>query len=124
MVIVRKSQVFPDTAEAADSNSNNSSESGESFGEAEALPEIEARFCERDVLIRIHCERSKGVVEKAMGVIESLHLTVTNTSSITFGSSALDITIIAQVTYFCTFTEFQYPYRCLSTVMRMLESFI
>ncbi|KAK7246670.1 hypothetical protein RIF29_41540 [Crotalaria pallida] len=63
----------------------------------EALPEIEARVCERNVLIRVHCEKNKGVIEKTISEIEKLHLKVINTSALTFGSFALDITIIAQM---------------------------
>ncbi|XP_015956179.1 transcription factor bHLH25-like [Arachis duranensis] len=63
----------------------------------EALPEIEARFCDKNVLVRIHCEKNRGVVEKSINQIEKLHLKVTNSSAMTFGSWALDITIIAQM---------------------------
>ncbi|XP_057788027.1 transcription factor bHLH25-like [Salvia miltiorrhiza] len=63
----------------------------------ESLPEIEARFCEKDVLISIHCEKRKGVLEKIVAEIEKkLHLSVVNSSVMTFGDSALNITIIAQ----------------------------
>ncbi|CAN0920908.1 Transcription factor bHLH25 [Linum grandiflorum] len=65
--------------------------------ECGSLPEIEARFCDRHVLIRVHCEKRKGVLEKTVAEIEKLHLTVINTSVLTFGSSALDLTIIAQM---------------------------
>ncbi|OMO92145.1 hypothetical protein COLO4_17839 [Corchorus olitorius] len=63
----------------------------------EPLPEIEARFCDKSVLIRIHCEKRKGVAEKIMSEIEKTHLTVVNSNVITFGTSALDITIVAQM---------------------------
>ncbi|WCJ18125.1 basic helix-loop-helix (bHLH) DNA-binding superfamily protein [Euphorbia peplus] len=63
----------------------------------EPLPEIEARICEKNVLIRIHCEKRKGVLEKTVAEIEKLNLSVINTSVLTFGCSALDVTIIAQV---------------------------
>ncbi|KAK6945896.1 Myc-type, basic helix-loop-helix (bHLH) domain [Dillenia turbinata] len=66
------------------------------------LPEIEARFCDKEVLIRIHCVKGKGVMEKIIAEIEKLHLTIVNSSVMTFGSSVLDITIIAQMdTEFC-----------------------
>ncbi|CAI9770042.1 unnamed protein product [Fraxinus pennsylvanica] len=50
-----------------------------------------------DVLIRIHCEKRKGVLEKTVAEIEKLHLSVVNSSSMTFGDSALDITVIAKM---------------------------
>lgn len=84
VVFVKKTQLFDEG-----DNSNGA------FNEA--LPEIEARFCDKNVLIRVHCEKRKGVFEKIVAEIEKLHLTVTNSSVMTFGSSALDVTIIAQM---------------------------
>jgi hypothetical protein len=91
VVFVRKSQLLVD-GDNSTSNENLSSDPLD-----EHLPEIEARFCDKNVLIRIHCEKRKGVLEKSVTEIEKLHLTVINSSVMTFGSSALDITIIAQV---------------------------
>lgn len=74
--------------------------SGENFSSdplEEHLPEIEARFCDKNVLIRIHCEKREGALEKSVTEIEKLHLSIINSSVMTFGSCALDITIIAQV---------------------------
>ncbi|CAN1167590.1 Transcription factor bHLH25 [Linum perenne] len=79
-MVVKKSQIFDDEC-----------------GSGELLPEIEARFCDRHVLVRVHCEKKKGVLEKTVAIIEKIHLTVINTSVLTFGSSALDLTIIAQM---------------------------
>lgn len=92
VVFVRKSQLFAD---------KDNSSSDENFGGPfnEPLPEIEARVCDKNVLIRIHCEKRKGVMEKTIAEIEKLHLTVINSSCMTFGSSALDVTIIAQVLF-------------------------
>ncbi|KAE9599320.1 hypothetical protein Lal_00044113 [Lupinus albus] len=70
-------------------------DTGGSFDEA--LPEIEARVWERNVLIRVHCEKKKGVIEKTISEIEKLHLKIINTSALAFGSFVLDITIIAQM---------------------------
>lgn len=89
VVIVKKSQLSMNEAEdRADTNNSTYDET---------LPEIEARFCERSVLIRLHCLKSQGVIEKIMSEIEKLHLKVINSSSLTFGNFTLDITIIAQV---------------------------
>ncbi|XVF68145.1 hypothetical protein PTKIN_Ptkin10aG0180200 [Pterospermum kingtungense] len=63
----------------------------------EPLPEIEARFCDKSVLIRIHCEKRKGLPAKIMSEIEKYHLSVTNSNVMTFGTSALDITVVAQM---------------------------
>ncbi|XP_051137145.1 transcription factor bHLH18-like isoform X2 [Andrographis paniculata] len=60
------------------------------------LPEIEARVCNNDVLINIHCEKRKGVVEKTLVQLHKIHLTVVNSSVMTFGDSALNIAIVAK----------------------------
>lgn len=62
-----------------------------------SFPEIEVRFSDKDVLIRIHCEKKKGVIEKLISQIEELHLVIINSSSLAFGGSTLAVTIIAQV---------------------------
>ncbi|KAK9077253.1 hypothetical protein SSX86_005590 [Deinandra increscens subsp. villosa] len=63
----------------------------------EQLPEIEARFMGNNVLIRIHCEKKAGVVEKILTELEKLHISVSNTTSMTFANYALDITVTAQI---------------------------
>ncbi|CAK8530382.1 unnamed protein product [Lathyrus sativus] len=88
VVIVKKSKLSYD-AEDSCSDTDNTFD--------ETLPEIEARFCERSVLIRLHCLKSQGVIEKTVSEIEKLHLKVINSSALTFGNFTLDITIIAQM---------------------------
>ncbi|CAI0430706.1 unnamed protein product [Linum tenue] len=61
------------------------------------LPEIEARASERDVMIRIHCEKQPGVLAKVLSEVESLRLSIVNSSVLPFGNSTLDITIVAQM---------------------------
>lgn len=88
---------------AHDDNYSSSNENISGAGESiinEPLPEIEARLSEKNVLIRIHCEKRKGILDKTLTEIEKLdHLSVTNSSVMSFGSSVLDITIIAEVWY-------------------------
>ena len=71
----------------------------------EPHPEIEARVSDKDVLIRIHCEKRKGILEKTIGEIEKHHLSVINSSIMTFGNYALDITIIAQVIFYLLYKD-------------------
>nr|XP_043622915.1 transcription factor bHLH18-like [Erigeron canadensis] len=66
-------------------------------GGPEQLPEMEARFSGKDVLIRVHCEKKKGAVEEILAEIEKLNLSVINTTALTFANYALDITIICQM---------------------------
>ncbi|KAK2662773.1 hypothetical protein Ddye_001347 [Dipteronia dyeriana] len=93
VVFVKKSQLL-----FTDQGDHSSCSDGESFTRSfdETLPEIEARFCDKNVLIRVHCEKRKGVFEKTVAAIENLQLTIINSSVMTFGTSALDLTIIAQ----------------------------
>ncbi|GKV24275.1 hypothetical protein SLEP1_g33907 [Rubroshorea leprosula] len=90
VVFVKKSQLFAE-------GDNCSSDENFSGSFDEPLPEIEARFCGKSVLIRIHCEKRNGVLEKILAELEKCYLTITNSSVMTFGSSAVDITIIAQM---------------------------
>lgn len=94
VVFVKKTQLFAN-------DDNSSSEENNSSGPfEETLPEIEARFCDNNVMIRIHCEKRKGVVEKTIAEVEKLQLKFINSSVLTFGGCALDVTIIAQVILF------------------------
>ncbi|PWA81107.1 myc-type, basic helix-loop-helix (bHLH) domain-containing protein [Artemisia annua] len=61
------------------------------------LPEIEARFSGKDVLIRVYCVKKAGIVEKTLAEIEKLHVSVINSTAIIFANSALHITVIAQM---------------------------
>ncbi|KAK1323571.1 Transcription factor bHLH25 [Acorus calamus] len=90
VVFVKKSQLsMEDDISLSDENFDGKSN--------EALPEIEARLSDKNVLIRIHCEKRKGVLVKALGEIEKFHLTVINTSVMPFGGFVYDITVIAQM---------------------------
>ncbi|CAN1815423.1 Transcription factor bHLH25 [Linum perenne] len=87
VVYVKKSQLSS-TDENSDGSSNQSQ-----------LPEIEARVSGKDVMIRIHCEKHKGCLPKLLSEIEKLHLNVMNSNVLPFGSSTLDITVVAQVPF-------------------------
>ncbi|MCE3217163.1 hypothetical protein HAX54_010700 [Datura stramonium] len=95
VVFVKKYELYGDNGENSSSDENYSS--GTQLPVDEPLPEIEARISGKDVLIRIHCEKRKGIVDKTVAEIEKLHLSVINTCALSFGTSALDITIIAQM---------------------------
>ncbi|XP_038681403.1 transcription factor bHLH25-like isoform X2 [Tripterygium wilfordii] len=91
VVFVKRSQIFCE-------DENSSSDANIPSGPLdEPLLELEARFCEKNVLIRIHCEKRKGILEKTVAEIEKLSLTVINSSVMTFGTSTLDVTLIAQM---------------------------
>ncbi|XP_059671042.1 transcription factor bHLH25-like [Cornus florida] len=81
------------------SGSDDTSSSDENFDRSsnQAVPEIEVRVSDKNVLIRIHCKKQNGLAMKTLSEIEKLHLTVINSSVMSFGYSSLDITIIAQM---------------------------
>ncbi|KAI9110310.1 hypothetical protein K1719_018752 [Acacia pycnantha] len=62
-----------------------------------SLPEVKARFSENEVLIIIHCEKQKGLMNKILPQLENLHLSVISSSVLPFGQFTLDITIVAQM---------------------------
>ncbi|KAK9011217.1 hypothetical protein V6N11_044071 [Hibiscus sabdariffa] len=90
VVFVKKSQL------SADDESSSCEEISEGQSSDAALPEIEAKVSDNDVLIRIHCEKQKGFVAKILREIEELHLSIVNISVLPFGNSTLDITIVGQ----------------------------
>lgn len=90
LVFVKKSRLpTEDDTSSCDENSDGRSD--------DALPEIEARISEKDVLVRIHCEKRKGVAVKIIGELENLHLSIVNSTVLPFGDTTVNITIIARV---------------------------
>ncbi|KAK9040232.1 hypothetical protein V6N11_015406 [Hibiscus sabdariffa] len=90
VVFVKKSLL------SSDEESSSCEENSNGLSSDLALPEIEARFSDADVLIRIHCEKQQGIVAKILSEFDNLHLSVVDISVLSFGDSTLDITIIAQ----------------------------
>ncbi|CAL4943626.1 unnamed protein product [Urochloa decumbens] len=61
------------------------------------LPEIEARFSEKSVMVRITCENGKGVAVKLLAEVEELHLSIIHANVMPFPAGTLIITITAKV---------------------------
>ncbi|KAK9670121.1 hypothetical protein RND81_13G179200 [Saponaria officinalis] len=93
VVVVQRSRVIFEN-ESNSSTSNDSQSSDVTHGEQ--LPEVEARFSNKSVLIKIHCQMRSGVLSNIINQIESLNLLVTNTSSMPFNNT-VDITIMTQM---------------------------
>ncbi|KAK4486749.1 hypothetical protein RD792_006676, partial [Penstemon davidsonii] len=89
VVLVKKSQI---TAEDEDSSGEESGTSDE-----QPLPEIEARVCNNQMLIRIHCEKQKGVLVNILSKVEKFNLSVVSSNVTPFGNIAIDITIVAEM---------------------------
>ncbi|XVF17445.1 hypothetical protein REPUB_Repub10bG0122700 [Reevesia pubescens] len=90
VIFVRKTQIYADD-ETSSSDENFHSQSNKPF------PEIEARVSDKDVLIRIHCEKNKGCISNIINEVEKLHLSVLNSNVLPFGQATIDITIVAQM---------------------------
>lgn len=84
------------TQYSADDDISSSDENFDSCSD-QPLPEIEARVSDKEVLIRIHCDKKKGCLANILREIEKLDLTIVNSSVLPFGNSTLDITIVSQV---------------------------
>ncbi|KAK7307711.1 hypothetical protein VNO77_41023 [Canavalia gladiata] len=97
VVYVEKSKFSVDE-DVSDTSSN--SGDGNSYDPSKtngSLPEVEVRVSEKNVMIRIHCEKQKGVLMNILKEMENLHLSVVNSSVLLFGTSKLDITIVAEM---------------------------
>lgn len=95
VLFVRKTQIYADH----DETTSSSDENFDSQSNNKPFPEIEARVSDKDVLIRILCEKNKGCISNIINEVEKLHLSVLNTNALPFGQSTLDITIVAKVNY-------------------------
>ncbi|KAK6125378.1 hypothetical protein DH2020_040882 [Rehmannia glutinosa] len=89
VVLVKKSQASMEDDDYPEEKSPSSDE--------QPLPEIEARICNTQILIRVHCENQKGLLANLIDKVEKLNLTIVNTNVASFGSLALDITIITEM---------------------------
>lgn len=104
VVLVRKSEL------------SSCADDGDSGRQFEALfPEIEARVSENDVLIRIHFEKDTSLVVKVLSGIKKLHLSVVSSNVLPFGSSTLDMTVLATKD-----SEFNMPVKNLVRELRRL----
>ncbi|XP_022740204.1 transcription factor bHLH18-like [Durio zibethinus] len=90
VIFVKKTQIYADD-ETSSSDENFDSQPNKPF------PEIEARVSDKDVLIRIHCEKHKRCISNIINEVEKLHLSVVNSNVLPFGQATLDITIAAKV---------------------------
>ncbi|CAD6273006.1 unnamed protein product [Miscanthus lutarioriparius] len=85
----------------ADENGGSGSPtSASSSSGAPALPEIEARFSERSVMVRIHCGGGKGVAAAVLAVVEGLGLTVVHANVMPFSACTITMTITAEASPF------------------------
>ncbi|XP_055805633.1 transcription factor bHLH25-like [Solanum dulcamara] len=77
-----------DEYSSSDENNNGLSSDG---------ADIEVRFSDNNVLIRITCARRNAFVLNIHNEIEKLHLTIVQSCMMPFGKQAIDITLVAQM---------------------------
>ncbi|KAG2298646.1 hypothetical protein Bca52824_035118 [Brassica carinata] len=101
VILVKRSQVYVDDDSLSYSSicsaaSPPSSSLDEVSVLKQTMPMIEARVSDRDLLIRIHCEKNKGCLIKILSSLEKFRLEVVNSFTLPFGNSTLVITILAK----------------------------
>ena len=92
VVVLKK----PDLPIDDDDDDDNSSCDESIEGATDSSVQVQARVSGKEMLIRIHCQKHKGILVKVMAEIQSFQLFAVNSSVLLFGDS-IDITIIAQV---------------------------
>ncbi|XP_027348493.1 transcription factor bHLH18-like [Abrus precatorius] len=91
VVVVNKPEL------SGDDDSSSCDESIDADGGSELLFQVEVRVSGQEMLLRIHCQKQKGLLVKILAQIQTYHLLVVNSSVLPFGDSILDITIVAQM---------------------------
>lgn len=60
-------------------------------------PEIEARKIDKNVLIRMHCEKRKSLLVKSLAELEKMKLVILNANILSFSATTVDLTCCAHV---------------------------
>lgn len=102
VVLVKKPCIAaPEDDDGCPTSSSAAAAPGSAAGTAgttrNALPEIEARISESNVMVRIHCDNAKGVLVRLLAEVEGLHLRITHTNALPFPACTVIITIVAKV---------------------------
>ncbi|XP_057871130.1 transcription factor NAI1 [Cryptomeria japonica] len=103
VVYVKKVELVsnPEDDKLSSASSSNSPSAVENGPEGVFTPEIEARQVNKNILIRIHCEKRKGLLVKSLAELERLDLTVMNASILSFTETTLDLTFTVQMEEAC-----------------------
>ena len=105
VVLVKRPCLHAAAAAPDDDGSPLSASSGTPPAKRKQLPEIEARFSEKSVMVRIHCEDGKGVAVKVLAEVEELHLSIIHANVLPFAEGTLIITITAKASFFLLITS-------------------
>ncbi|KNA10333.1 hypothetical protein SOVF_145330 [Spinacia oleracea] len=95
---VSSSTVADDSPNASSGSRGNGGGGGGGGGDnVSSFPEIDVMISGKALLLRVYCEKQKGIVAKLFAEIDKHDLKVTTSSVIPFENLALDITIVAQM---------------------------
>jgi hypothetical protein len=109
VVLVKRPCFHAAAAAPDDDGSPLSASSGTPPAERKQLPEIEARFSMKSVMVRIHCEDGKGVAVKVLAEVEELHLSIIHANVLPFAEGTLIITITAKASVFFLTNQSFFP---------------
>ncbi|ESW27773.1 hypothetical protein PHAVU_003G231000 [Phaseolus vulgaris] len=82
---------------SGDDDSSSCDESIDADSVSDSLFELESRVSGKEMLLRIHCRKQKGLLVKLLAEIQRNNLFVINSSILPFGDSIIDITVVAQM---------------------------
>ncbi|CAI9755968.1 unnamed protein product [Fraxinus pennsylvanica] len=93
---IPKSSFANYSATINDDTSSSSKESSNGSTRESVPAEINARISNKNVLIKICSKKQKGLISRIQYEMEKLHLNVLDIRAMPFGSSSVDITILAE----------------------------
>nr|GMC66249.1 transcription factor bHLH25-like [Ipomoea batatas] len=94
-VVKRRKVISP--GDDSSEQGHNSHDFSDVDDDDKTAPEIEVMFSEKSVLIRVHSQERIPSLPTFLREIESLQLTILNSSAMPFGKTATDITLVAQM---------------------------
>ncbi|XP_021741173.1 transcription factor bHLH18-like [Chenopodium quinoa] len=96
VAVVKKSKLIIDNGSSDDNVSSSTVDDYCGNGD-DSFPEIQVKVMGKTLLLRVLCEKQKGILAKLFAEIDNQDLTITNFSVVPFESLALHVTIVAQM---------------------------
>ncbi|XP_051141218.1 transcription factor bHLH25-like isoform X2 [Andrographis paniculata] len=63
----------------------------------QSLSEVTAKMRDNYILVRVNCEKHKGILAGLLRKVESLNMNIINANTILLGNVAMDITVVAKL---------------------------
>ncbi|KAH9624119.1 hypothetical protein KSS87_020584 [Heliosperma pusillum] len=63
----------------------------------DTLPQVEVKIFNKTLLIKVQCEKQRGILSQLFTEVETYDLTLLNSNVMAFGATAMDITIVGQM---------------------------